>query len=366
MEKKKEDKKKDKKKETKQETEKTKDKLEKKELPKKKKRKISPFTYICVFFDLLVIIFLFVVYGPSKEFKNWFITTALASGHHQYFANVLYSERDIERALKDNIVIETNDNTNVDEITFENTEKDSYESIYEEQILKRDEGNDLYKVVEIEEKDYKGFLVVIYDAKRISLVNARYGGQTLVNIAKYNNAKVAINASGFSYSTGREIPTGTVIQNGKVASVGGRNRHGGGLIGFTKDGVLMLTSDSATTAIKNGMWNAMTFGPFLIVNGKSAKVKGNGGWGVANRTAIAQRKDGIVLFLVIDGRGANGSDGISIKDMITLLEKYKAYNAANLDGGGSSTLVINNKLINNPRGYGYVGERKIPNGWIVK
>ena len=333
---------------------------------KKKKRKISIFTWICGFFDILVLLFFLVVYGPNQQFKNWFITTALATGHHKYFANVLYSEKDIERALKNNMVIEATDSTDVSEITFENQEKDTYESIYEEQVLKRDEGNDLYKVIEIEEKDYKGFLVVIYDAKRISLVNARYGGQKLVDIAKYNNAKVAINASGFSYGTGREIPTGTVIQNGKVASVGGRNTHGGGLIGFTKEGVLMLTSDSATEAIKEGMWNAMTFGPFLIVNGKSAEVKGNGGWGVANRTAIAQRKDGIVLFLIIDGRGANGSDGISIKDMITLLEKYKAYNAANLDGGGSSTLVIENKLINNPRGYGYVGERKIPNGWIVK
>ena len=77
-------------------------------------------------------------------------------------------------------------------------------------------------------------------------------------------------------------------------------------------------------------------------------------------------KDGIVLFLVIDGRGANGSNGISISDMIPLLERYGAYNAANLDGGGSSSLVIDDELINNPRGYAYTGARYLPNAWIVK
>ncbi len=337
---------------------------EKKEKKKKKKRKLSIFTIICAFFDLCVIAFFFVVYGPVPSFKNWFITTALATGRHQYFANVLYSEREIEEILKQNTVIEADNESNLDDIVFTDNRTDTYDSIYEEQILKREEGNDLYKVIEIDEKDYNGYLVAIYDPSRITLVSAKYGGQYLVNIAKDNKAKVAINASGFGIGNG--IPTGTVIKNGKVASVGGRNRHGGGLIGFTKDNKLMLTTKSAKEAIKDGMKNAVTFGPFLIVNGKSAKVTGNGGWGYANRTAIAQRKDGIVLFLVIDGRGANGSDGISIAQMIKLLEKYKAYNAANLDGGGSSTLVINNKLINNPRGYSYTGARKIPNAWMVK
>lgn len=52
--------------------------------------------------------------------------------------------------------------------------------------------------------------------------------------------------------------------------------------------------------------------------------------------------------------------------MITLFERYGAYNAANLDGGGSSSLVINNKLINNPRGFGYTGARYLPNAWILE
>jgi exopolysaccharide biosynthesis protein len=127
----------------------------------------------------------------------------------------------------------------------------------------------------------------------------------------------------------------------------------------------MLTKETAEKAIKNGMRDAMEFGPFLIVNGKNSEIKGNGGWGIAPRTAIAQRKDGIVLFLVIDGRSKN-SLGATMNDLIKVFNKYKAYNAANLDGGGSSTLVVNNEVINNPKGYNYSGERYLPNAWILK
>ena len=335
---------------------------------KKEKQKLSKFTIICVLGDLLALLFLFVVYGPIDNFKTWWITTALSTGNHKYFANVFYSNVDIQNTLKNNTIEELTTSTKAEDIVFDNSEKTSYESIYEEQILKRENGNDLYKIVKIAEKNYTGFLLVVYDPSRISLATSRItNGQSLVDIANENDAVVAINASGFSYQNGwNMVPTGTVIRNGKIASVGGKNRHGGGLIGFTKDHILMLTTESATTAIKQGMENAVTFGPFLIINGESAKVKGNGGWGINPRTAIAQRKDGIVLFLVIDGRGGNGSAGISIKDMIILLEKYGAYNAANLDGGGSSTLVEKGKIINDPKGFNYVGDRFLPNGWIVK
>lgn len=329
--------------------------------------KIKKLTIIIGLFDIIIIIALFVIYGPFHQFRNWFVTTSLATGNHKYFANILYSDKNILDALKDNTLSELNENTVASDIIFDNSLKDNYESIYEEQILNRDE-NALYKLIEIDEKNYSGYLVAIYDASKIELVTSKYvdlGGQILSDFSKDENAVVAINASGFSINEKKIIPTGTVIENGKIKSIGAVNKHGGGLIGFNKDNVLVLTTESAEEAIKNGMEDAVTFGPFLIINGQSTKVSGNGGWGYANRTAIGQRKDGIVLFLVIDGRGANNSDGISIADMISIFERYGAYNAANLDGGGSSTLTINGNLINDPRGYNYTGQRYIPNAWML-
>lgn len=313
--------------------------------------------------DLCAIIGLAIVY-LVPDFKNWWITTAIGTGSHKYFAQGFYNIKDINQVLKNNQIFEIDEEVNLDDIAFDNKDTNSYESIYEEQILKRDENNDLYKLIEINEKDYKGYLVAIYDPARISLATADRSGKTASDIAKENDAVVAINASGLNFSTGKA--NGVVIKNSDIASIGGVNRHGGGLIGFTNNNVLMLTTDNSTIALKKGLRDAVEFGPFLIINGKSATIKGNGGMGLANRTAIAQRKDGIVLFLVIDGRGANGSKGIDMNGMIKILERYKAYNAANLDGGGSSILVINDEVINSPKGFGYSGQRYIPNIWMVK
>ena len=325
-------------------------------------------TILCIFSNISIFITIFTIYGPYPNFKNWWITNAIASGNHKWFANTLYSSNTIKEVLQDNKVIEIEEDTDTSSITFVTEKNTSYSSIYEKQILEHND-DDVYKLIRIKENDYSGYLVAVYDASRISLVtssNNKRGGQTMVEISKENDALVAINASGFARKNGEVIPVGTVIKDGKIKSLGSKNTHGGGLIGFTKEHVLMLTSGSAQDAIKKGMNEGMTFGPFLIVNGTKATVRGNGGLGVANRTAIAQRKDGIVLFLVIDGRGADGSNGITMEGLISILERYGAYNAANLDGGGSSTLVVENELINNPRGYAYTGERYLPNAWIVK
>lgn len=123
---------------------------------------------------------------------------------------------------------------------------------------------------------------------------------------------------------------------------------------------------TAKEAINSGIRDAVTFWPFLIVNGKSSFVKGNGGWGTAPRSAIGQRKDGIVLFLVIDGRMV-GRQGADMFDLVEIMQRYGAYNAANLDGGTSCGLVVEGELINDPvNGSGKHKTRMIATGFIVK
>ena len=214
-------------------------------------------------------------------------------------------------------------------------------------------------------------MVVIYDPSKIDLVSTRYlgeQGEFLQEMSKYHNSLVSVNAGGFADAGGvgsGGIPTGTVISNGSILYQGVDTGWGGGLIGFNKDHVLVLTKDSPDEAIRKGMVDAVDFGPFLIVNGKRAMVKGNGGWGLASRTVIAQRKDGIVLFFVIDGRQPGYSLGIGMVEMTDLLVKYKAYNAANLDGGASSSLVEKGNIINKPCAVSVTGERWIPNAWML-
>ena len=317
---------------------------------------------------------LVLAYGPNKEFKNFLVTTAMATMNHKYLARTIYSEKTINEVLKNNTIIEIDEKTNIDNITIGNYQKTTYDSIYEKEILEKENEDDLYKIITIKEDNRIFYLTVIYDPTNINLAESKYvgsSGQTVKEIANTNNAVIAINASGFEDSGGMgngARATGTVIKNGKVVWIGRPNRWGGGFIGFNKEGKLILTKKTANEAIKDGIVDAVTFGPFLIVNGKSAITKGNGGSGKQPRTVIAQRKDGIVLFLTIDGNGNKTGyrGGADYNDMIEVLEKYGAYNAANLDGGASTILVENGNIINNPVGYGSTGERYHPNAWIVK
>mgnify|MGYP002517544173 CR=1 FL=1 len=119
---------------------------------------------------------------------------------------------------------------------------------------------------------------------------------------------------------------------------------------------------TAQKALEMGVRDAVSFGPILIVNGVPNDVSGTGG-GLNPRTAIGQRADGAVLFLVIDGRQAS-SLGASMNDLINIMLEYEAVNAANLDGGSSSVLYWGDELLT--VNSSLVGLRRMPNAFLIK
>ena len=177
------------------------------------------------------------------------------------------------------------------------------------------------------------------------------GGQYVYDMAKQQGAVLAINGGGFydpNYNSNGANPLGVTIADGKIITDDAYSSNNGGIIGFDATDKLVLMRDAtASEAIDAGVRDAVTMGPFLIVNGKMADIRGNGGWGYAARTAIGQRKDGIVLMLVVDSNEFR-TQGASIKDLAEIMERYGAINAANLDGGTSSAMVLNGELINDP------------------
>lgn len=287
--------------------------------------------------------------------------------HHQYLARWFYSDETIDKILEKHQVIESMEITDTNLIDYDNLKRTSK---YEQQILKKNSNNDLYKVIQIKGNGYRGYLVAIYDPSKIKLATSKYlkdKGELITTVASRNKAKVAINAGGFydpEFNSTGGLPHGTVIQNGKVVSDYIDASVGGGFIGFTNENKLLLGKMTKEEALALGMRDAVEFGPFLIVNGKPSFIKGNGGWGIAPRTAIGQRKDGIVLFLVIDGR-ITSSIGANMLDLTNIMKNYGAYNAANLDGGSSTELWIDGKIINKPVASGKNGLRKMPTFWIV-
>ncbi len=341
--------------------------------PKHKKLKI----FIIIIISIIIIgafSFVFLLYGPYKGFREWLITTAMTTMTHQYLATIFYDDKTIDEVLKQNYVKESGENTDATQIIFNDYKSTTmFLNKYEKEILTKDEGNNIYKRIDISGDGLRGYLIAIYEPSKVKMAvskNLGKSGQMLVTMAKNYNALVAMNASGFvdpGYNSNGGVPHGVVISEGKLVSNQPRLGTNGGIIGFNSENKLILARMNAEEALKQGIRDAMDFGPFLIVNGKPSFVKGNGGWGTAPRSAIGQRKDGIVLFLVMDGRDyAHGISGADMVDLTEILLRYGAYNAANLDGGTSCGLVINNELVNKPiNGSGQNKTRAIPNAWIV-
>lgn len=324
---------------------------------RKKKQKSKSLTFLTILFiilDILAISGFVIMYGPWTYFQNLFVTTAMKTRSHQYFAHVFYSEAKVQEIMASNYFITIDEDVNLDDIVIDTSEKDNYKDEYEKELFTRDPGNNSYKVLDVKVGNAKGYLVAIYEPEKVRLLrtkkfNAGTFGDRVVDMCERYGGTVCINGGGFAngLSNGSDIPIGYVIDDGEVVWAENNNyNRRGDIIGLTEDGKLKLMSEATgQEAINAGVKYGLEFGPFLIVNGKSMEIHGMP-YGVANKCVIAQRKDGVILFLVTEGESY--IDGASLKDVLATLEKYGAYNAANLDGGQSTSLVINNKLINSP------------------
>lgn len=318
------------------------------------------------------------LYLPNTGFKDWLITTAMTTMNHQYLATWFYDDFDINTVLAHNYVKESGEDTDPNLISFSEPDfsKTTFKNEYEKEILTKDEGNDLYKIIDIKRSKFKGKMAVIYDPSKVKLglskgigtsLEGSYG-EFITKIAERYDAVIATNASGFydpDWNSRGGVPHGPVIADGKLITNYRRIAANGGLVGFDKNNKLILSRMSAQEALKSGIRDAVDFGPFLIVNGKSSYINGNGGWGEAPRTAIGQREDGIVLLLTIDGRQV-GSVGADMGDLAQVMLDYGAINAANMDGGTSTAMELNGEIISNPRNGNFQAKtRPVPNAWIV-
>lgn len=323
-------------------------------MKKIKKKKSKKLLIICIILDLLAIGGFVMMYGPWDTVRNFYVTTAMKTKDHKYFAKIFYSDKTIEKILNSNYFIEIKEDVVLDDIIIDTSPKKNYKNEYDKEILTRDSGNEDYKIINLKIGISKAYLIAIYKPEKVKLIRAknfnigRYGEQVTAMCTRYNGS-VCINGGGFEdpTGTGSDRPLGYVIDDGKIVwPSSGWDSKTGNLIGFNEEGKLLLLSDSTgMEALDNGMVSGLEFGPFLIVNGKPIEIVGDP-WGKSPRVAIGQRKDGVVLFLVIDGE--NYIDGASLQDVVDIFMKYGAYNAANLDGGHSSSLAINGKLYNNP------------------
>ena len=181
-----------------------------------------------------------------------------------------------------------------------------------------------------------------------AFANNTYGRNitdTTSDMAEENNAVLAINGD---YYEARQ--SGYVIRNGVVYRSQGSN---GEDMVISKDGSLSFISESDTTTdslIQKQTWQVLSFGPVLVENGQVA-VSENDEVGMAMasnpRTAIGTVAKNHYLFVVSDGRTSE-SAGLSLYELANFMKSLGATNVYNLDGGGSSTMVFQGEVVNNP------------------
>lgn len=335
--------------------------------------------------------FLVLLYGPNDRFRTWLITTAMQTMNHQYYCKWFYSDKEIKEVMDYNTVIEVDEEPDVSLITKKRATE--FKDEYDKEILDVDV-NLPYKIIELDVNGCDGYLAAIYDSSKVKLAVTKslgYSGQYVTTMTEQRNALLGINAGGFydpNYSSSGGMPTSITISDGKIVTNNTYSSYnqGGGIIGFTNDDILVLLKNTtAQEAINMGVRDAVSWGPFLIVNGKPSFIRGNGGWGYAARSAIGQRADGIVLLLVISSNKTR-TKGADMVDLAEIMQRYHAVNAANLDGGTSSVMVLPKEIaqkeynspcsdyksekycwINTPYdSSGALRTRAIPDAWIVE
>jgi len=118
--------------------------------------------------------------------------------------------------------------------------------------------------------------------------------------------------------------------------------------------------------LKEGIRDAAGGLPQILNNGKYLEKFKRKGFTVKRhpRTAVGLSRDGkTMIWAVVDGRQPGYSFGMTLHELADFMKTQGAYNAINLDGGGSSTMIIEDHVVN--RSSDAAGERPISNAWLL-
>ena len=165
--------------------------------------------------------------------------------------------------------------------------------------------------------------------------------EALAAVKNGRNVIAATNADFFDIF-GDLRPAGLCVKNGRVVDNEDSDRP---FLAVKKDGSFMITSLEETPDILADCENAVSGGQIVMKNGRLSDVCVLEPFGYTKhpRTAAGIRPDGSLILLIVDGRITEYSNGATLVDVAIILKRMGAEVAINLDGGGSSTMIVKNK-----------------------
>ena len=324
-------------------------------------------TIVIVFGTLIVSVGL-LFSDVSVSARGLFVTTMLETGNLKFVPSVFLSDEKISNIVESNSMKDISISEDLNLINVDsNNDKD-------------------IDLVQIEGRTFLAKMLIIKDPSRVSLATTYpWGeyGKELHELAQMDDSIAAVNGGLYQSAHNKGgYPLGVVVSKGEIQY----NKpfvNGLYLIGLDNNDLLRVIDLQGMneTSVKNlieveGIRDAVTFQEEssdknnhfvkLVVNGERRELQGRGS-GANPRTAIGQRKDGAILLLVTNGRGASGHLGATASDLIDVMMEYGAINAANLDGGSSSTMYYNNQYeMTSVTLYYSNSSWRLPNAFVVR
>lgn len=317
---------------------------------------------------------IFLLYGPVPYFRELWVNTAMETMNHQWLAGLLFDSQTIAAIRAKSSPKTPDENTDPSLVAGKNGRPSSHVPADNATTLPASpaDGEHILHGVgfirlrnrSLKGDSFNGWLVKVYDPTRVTLgLSQNFGkkGEHITSMAARTGSFLGINAGGFVDVDGHGdggTPDAILIADHRQLS-GGNDSVLHSIIGLDDSSRLILGQYRQPALTAQHFRYAVEFSPFLIVNGKLSDVAGSG---IQPRTAIGQKSDGTMLFVIIDGRSVS-SPGATWADVQKIMAENGAVNAANLDGGSSTVLSFEGRLVNVPSSP--YGERYLPDAFLV-
>lgn len=345
-----------------------------KKSPEKKVRKgVKAVFAISLILALIAGSYAVVIFGNIPfvtKWRNIWIETAMTTDQHKWLATSFFPEWLVDEVMSKQVDIK--------DITVTDIYGNQSADILGQEYLVEGEADKFGNVVFANDKDegivilsvktsnFVGKLVLIDDPSRVRLAVTDYKGSRGEFICDYlekENAVVGVNASGFLDKGGvglGGVVTGQCVSGGEYW---GNYSSLYTLVGFDYENRLVVggIENWEEYNIRDGF----QYRPSLILNGEKV-VEDSAGWGLQPRTVVGQCANGVVLFLVVDGRQVGYSLGATMEDCADILLQYGAVTAGACDGGSSSVIGYDGEVISKPSAKDMPTGRYLPNAWIVE
>lgn len=291
-------------------------------------------------------------FTPSGSNLRYMLADTLITSQHRYLAKYLIGASELNRRV-----------ANYDK------EFDAMAQVKDEHHVDiQSQTNNSVEIEPISGNRFKGYIMYVHNPKMVRLVTTNTVGQgeQVLSMVKRTGAIAGVNGGAFddpNWDGNGFKPAGIVMSGGKILYDESGMDTPVNVVGIDRNGLMVAGKYTPTRLLQMGVSEAVTFQPRFIVNGKGLVKNEADGWGIAPRTCMAQKKDGTLMFIVIDGRQPGYSIGATLYDVQKILLDKGAITAANLDGGSSTVLVKGDSVVNRPSSK--YGMRYLPTAFLV-